>query len=115
MIPNKPSILIYTNQAFEYIVEEVCAGIEEEGLIAEIHAKSDTDSVRLSKSAAKDSIVGSGIGIYRNMAAFSIKNLPPDKVVSQLKEPNSQEARTMGGDSARAVKRKPFRLKERTK
>ena len=39
MVVNKPSIIIYTNRPDMYLVKEVCAGIEEEGVLYQVHSR----------------------------------------------------------------------------
>lgn len=114
MIPNKPSILIYSNQAQSDVIRDVCAGIEEEGLLYEVMIRHEINPVHLAYEAAANSIVGSGIGIVQNEIVFTLKNLPKHQVVEYYKRPTSEEAKNLGSNSARAVKRMPFRLKERT-
>ena len=40
MVVNKPTIIIYTQEADSDLLHEVCSGIEEEGLLFEVHEKS---------------------------------------------------------------------------
>lgn len=37
MVVNKPTIIIYTQEADSDLLHEVCSGIEEEGLLFEVH------------------------------------------------------------------------------
>ena len=39
MVVNKPTIIIYTQEADSDLLHEVCSGIEEEGLLFEVHEK----------------------------------------------------------------------------
>ena len=64
MIVKKPSIFIYTHLADEAILREVCAGVEEEGVFYEITEFPDECMEKLSYKAARDSMLGSGIGIF---------------------------------------------------
>ena len=78
MVVNKPTIIIYTQEADSDLLHEVCSGIEEEGLLFEVHEKSG-ELDELAHAAAEDSMLGSGIG------------------------------RNLGANSARAVKKMPFK------
>ena len=40
MVVNKPTIIIYIQEADLDLLHEVCSGIEEEGLLFEVHEKS---------------------------------------------------------------------------
>lgn len=62
MIVRKPTVIIYTRDPDEDFLREICAGIEEEGVLYEIHSR-DADMDELAFEAAKDSMLGSGIGI----------------------------------------------------
>ena len=61
MVVNKPTIIIYTQEADSDLLHEVCSGIEEEGLLFEVHEKSG-ELDELAHAAAEDSMLGSGIG-----------------------------------------------------
>ena len=39
MVVNKPTIIIYTNDPDQEFLHEICSGIEEEGLLYEIHER----------------------------------------------------------------------------
>ena len=39
MVVNRPTIIIYTREADEDLLREICAGIEEEGVLYEIHSR----------------------------------------------------------------------------
>lgn len=106
---NKPTILIYVKDADPLIIEEVCAGIEEEGVLYEILSKDEMDLESLSFNSANDSILGSGIGIYGGKVALSIRSLPKGKYVYYLERPTRHQSRSIGANGARAVKRMPFK------
>lgn len=59
MVVNKPTIIIYTQEADSDLLHEVCSGIEEEGLLFEVHEKSG-ELDELAHAAAEDSMLGSG-------------------------------------------------------
>ena len=44
MVVNKPTIIIYTNEPDQEFLHEICSGIEEEGLLYEIHER-DMDTL----------------------------------------------------------------------
>ena len=64
MIVKKPSIFIYTHLADEAILQEVCAGVEEEGVFYEITEFPDECMEKLSYKAARDSMLGSESGFW---------------------------------------------------
>ena len=46
MIINKPTVIIYTRDPDEDLLREICAGIEEEGVLYEVHSgKGDMDTL----------------------------------------------------------------------
>ena len=56
MITKKPSIFIYTNDADEDFLREICAGIEEEGVFFEVIPKEER--ALLSATSSRASTVG---------------------------------------------------------
>lgn len=62
MVVNRPTIIIYTREGDEDLLREICAGIEEEGVLYEIHSREGTLD-ELAYEAAKESMLGSGIGV----------------------------------------------------
>ena len=75
MIVKKPSIFIYTHLADEAILREVCAGVEEEGVFYEITEFPDECMEKLSYKAARDSMLGSGIGIFGTAVCLKMRGL----------------------------------------
>ena len=71
MIVRKPTVIIYTRDPDEDFLREICAGIEEEGVLYEIHSR-DADMDELAFEAAKDSMLGSGIGIAERRIAMQM-------------------------------------------
>lgn len=108
MIAKKPGVLIYTNGADPDILHEICAGIEEEGVLYEI-AEMTAELDELSFRAASDSILGSGVGIKGKQAAMQMSLLPQGQNVFELNHPTFMQCRTLGANSARAVKKLSFR------
>lgn len=109
MIVRKPAILIYTYQPDPEVLHEVCAGIEEEGLLYEISEQSDEDIHALAFSAAKESILGSGIGISKRTAAMQMARQKQGQNVFLYYTPTMLQCRILGANSARAVKKVPFK------
>ena len=65
MVINRPTIIIYCKDADKDLLREVCAGIEEEGVLYQTEEREgDLDS--LAFDAAKESMLGSGVGILGN-------------------------------------------------
>ena len=108
MVVNKPSIIIYTNEPDEDFLREICAGIEEEGVLYTIaDHKGDLDT--LAFDAARESMLGSGIGITGNHMAMQMNRLPKGKNVFELIQPTFRQCRNLGANSARAIKKMPFK------
>ncbi|WP_274422123.1 glycerol dehydratase reactivase beta/small subunit family protein [Blautia sp. XA-2221] len=108
MIVKKPTVIIYTRDPDEDFLREICAGIEEEGVLYEIHSR-DTGMDELAFEAAKDSMLGSGIGIEEQRIAMQMAKLPRGKNVFELNNPRFWQCRNLGANSARAVKKMPFK------
>lgn len=108
MIVNKPTVIIYTRDPDEDLLREICAGIEEEGVLYEVHpGKGDMDEMAC--EAARDSMLGSGIGIEDRRIAMQMAGLPKGKNVFELNDPRFWQCRNLGSNSARAVKKMPFK------
>ena len=109
MIIKKPTIFIYTFQPAAEVLKEICAGMEEEGVFYEITAQPDTALDALAYSAAKDSMLGCGIGIYKQEIALQIKGLDLGHNVECYRYPSAEDSRRLGANGARAVKKQPLR------
>lgn len=109
MVRKRPSIYIYTNNANKELLQEISAGIEEEGIFFEIREREETKLQLLTYGAAADSMLGSGIGILGMEAAFQIKGLDKGNYVFYYKNPKKTEGRNLGMNAARAVKKQPFK------
>lgn len=109
MISRRPSIFIYTRQEDEDFLREICAGIEEEGLFYEIFPRAEGDVSLLAYEAARDSMLGSGIGLAGMDAALQLRGMKRGSNVEQYHMPTYQQCRWLGANSARAVKKQGFR------
>ena len=110
MIVSKPSIIIYTDHADPDLLREVLAGIEEEGVLYQVTEKTgDLDT--LAWEAAKDSMLGCGIGMTDRLLAMQMTGLPLRKNVFELNGPAFRQCRILGANSARAIKKQPFKEK----
>lgn len=109
MIVKKPSIFIYTNKPNQEYLKEICAGIEEEGVFFEVFQRETADLDALSFEAANDSMMGSGIGILKNSVAMQMKGIPKGKNIESYQNPGPEECRKIGANSARAIKKMPFK------
>ncbi len=109
MITKRPTIYIYTNNPDQAVLREVCAGIEEEGVFYEISEQPDQDLESLTWYAANDSVLGSGVGVKGSSAAFQIRGLKPGQFIDYYAYPSKEESRLLGTNSARAIKKRPFK------
>lgn len=107
---NKPVIFVYAVEPDKDVLKEICAGMEEEGMLFEIVTKVALDIKTLCYESANDSILGSGIGIVGSEIGFSLRSLPKGKLVYTYKNPTRIQARNLGANAARGVKRLPFKI-----
>ncbi|MBQ8305707.1 MAG: glycerol dehydratase reactivase beta/small subunit family protein [Blautia sp.] len=108
MVVNRPSIIVYTDHPDEDLLKEVLAGIEEEGVLYQVSERNgDLDT--LAFEAAAESMLGSGIGILGNRMAMQMQRLPKGHNVFELDSPRFWQCRNLGANSARAIKKMPFR------
>lgn len=109
MVVNKPSIFIYTNAPDPDYLREICAGIEEEGVLYEVIEKEGLALDDLAYAAANESMLGSGIGIEGRRAAMQMRRLPKGENVFEVNHPSFLQCRILGANSARAIKKMPFK------
>ena len=88
MVTNKPTILIYAIEPEQDLLREICAGIEEEGVLFELVRKEAMEFDDLCFDSANDSILGSGIGILRSRVALHLRLLPKGKTAIFNDEPD---------------------------
>ena len=109
MIIKKPAIFIYTFQPDGEILREICAGIEEEGVFYEISEQTVSDVNELSWQAANDSMLGSGVGVSGQRAALQMRGIEKGRNLEAYARPDKDECRKLGANSARAIKKQPFK------
>lgn len=109
MIVKKPSIFIYTNHPDQMLLREVCAGIEEEGVFFEVFEREPSDLDTLAFEAANDSMMGSGIGMSNHQVALQMKGISKGRNVEFYEMPDEVQCRKIGANSARAIKKMPFK------
>lgn len=109
MIVKKPSIYIYVKEPEEALLREICSGIEEEGIFFEVIERDSKDLYTLAFDAANNSMLGSGIGILEGKTALQLKGIKKEQPVFFLEYPTLKEGRILGMNSARALKKLPFK------
>ncbi len=109
MIIKKPSILIYTFHPDKEILREICAGVEEEGVFYEISEQTVSDVDELCWLAANDSMLGSGIGVSESRAALQMRGVLKGHSLEVYDRPDKKACRKLGANSARAIKKQPFK------
>lgn len=116
MLASKPTIKIYTEQPDPDALRDLCAGIEEEGLFfdviesGEAYPHPESKGIRsdiLAGLAARDSMLGVGVGLCRTDASLSIFSVGKGTLVLRT---GRKTCRLLGGDAARIIKRMPLRL-----
>ena len=118
MIAKKPTIVIYTHRADEALLKEVCAGIEEEGVLYEIAPHTGGIADELSLAACDTSMLGVGIGMDGIELSLHIKGMnfrqgdAEKTALFSLRSPDAAEARALGANGARVIKKLPLRLSE---
>ena len=108
MVISKPAVLIYADHPDEDLLRELLAGIEEEGVLYQVTDQAG-DPDDLAWEAAKASMLGSGIGIRGRQLAMQMAGLPRRKNVFELNDSGFWQCRNLGANSARAVKKMPFK------
>lgn len=109
MIIKKPSIFIYVNKPDASVLKEICAGIEEEGVFYEVKEMENTIPDELAWNASNDSMLGSGIGVRGTYIALQMRGLKKGHNVESYQNPNREQSRKLGANSARAIKKLGFK------
>ena len=107
MVTRRPAVFIFCQGADEDYLSEILAGIEEEGVPAEVQERTGSLD-ELAFLAAKESVLGSGIGMVGRRSAMQMASLPLGRNVFEISEPSFENCRILGANSARAVKRCSF-------
>ena len=84
MIIKRPSIFIYTHEADPAVLKEVCAGIEEEGVFYDTTEMPDECMEKLAYKAARDSMLGSGVGIFGTAVCLKMRGLEKGRNIERL-------------------------------
>lgn len=109
MIDKKPSVYIYMKNPYPGFLEEICAGIEEEGLLYTVLEQEGTlDS--LAFHAANDSPLGVGIGLLGKGVALKVRLQAEGDNLFFYREADKEQCRMLGANSARVIKKVPFRM-----
>lgn len=106
---NKPSIFVYVRNANRDIVKEVCAGIEEEGVLYTV-LEMEGSLDELAYQAANDSALSVGIGILEGDIAIQARLLTLGENLFSYRKASKEVSRIAGANSARVIKRIPFKL-----
>lgn len=109
MVSRRPAVFIYTYQPDKTMLREIRAGIEEEGVFSEVYEMPEQNVDELAYEAARDSVLGSGIGLSGSDAALQMFRLPKGKNVIKVHFPDAGTCRNLGADSARVVKKLSLR------
>ena len=104
MIIKRPSIFIYTHEADPAVLKEVCAGIEEEGVFYDTTEMPDECMEKLAYKAARDSMLGSGVGIFGTAVCLKMRGLEKGRNIESYLTPSRAQCRNIGANSARAIK-----------
>ncbi|WKV10090.1 glycerol dehydratase reactivase beta/small subunit family protein [Thermoanaerobacterium sp. CMT5567-10] len=104
-----PQIVIFSNTENRDLINEVIAGIEEEGALYRLAANECTDVVKMAYDAAKASVLGVGIGIAGDSICMHCKNLELDMPLFFTETDMYLNPRIIGCNAARYVKGLPLK------
>lgn len=105
----KPSIHIYYHQSKHSDIQEITAGIEEEGVFFDLKERASHDLVELAYQAAQSSQLGIGIGVNGQEVVLHTNKLKKNRPLFHEKKINSAAARMIGSNAARFIKGIPLR------
>jgi hypothetical protein len=110
MIARKPTILIFTVRPDEALLRELCAGMEEEGVLYDVIAQPSGDATALAATASGMSMLGSGVGLVGRSMALHIKGMTTQSPLLGYADATGEQAREIGANAARVIKKLPLRL-----
>lgn len=109
---SKPTIIIHVSEKFggQNILNQICYGIEEEGIPYEVIAISGSDYKSMAYQACQKSRLGVGIGVSEGYIAMQYEKLEPQSpLFSASTHDDIANIRAIGTNAARLVKRMPFK------
>ena len=112
MIARKPTILIFTVRPNEALLRELCAGIEEEGVLYDVIAQPSGEASALSAQASGMSMLGAGLALVGRATALHIKGMTGQSPLLGYANTTESQARDMGANSARVIKKLPLKMGE---
>lgn len=104
-----PQIVIFSNTENRDLINEVIAGIEEEGALYRLAANEYSDVVKMAYDAAKASVLGVGIGVVGDSICMHCKNLELDMPLFFTETDMNLNPRIIGCNAARYVKGLPLK------
>jgi hypothetical protein len=105
----KPQIVIFANTENKDVINEIKAGIEEEGALYRLADNEYGDAVKMAYDAAKASVLGVGIGVVGDSICMHCKNLELDMPLFFVKTDMNLNPRIIGCNAARYVKGLPLK------
>ena len=112
MVARKPTILIFTVRPDEALLCELCAGIEEEGVLYDVIAQPSGEASALSAQASGMSMLGAGLALVGRATALHIKGMTSQSPLLGYVDTTESQARDIGANGARVIKKLPLRIGE---
>lgn len=108
---NKPCIIIVIKNPEVKILREILAGIEEEGLLAEVINSKSSDYLNETHNVSRLSKLGIGMGIYGNRVILHYTKLRENNPVKDaiISGSDLKVARNIGNNAARLYKVMPLK------
>lgn len=108
MLAKKPEIILFTNTTDEQFVKDICAGIEEDGLLYRCMEVEGRDANLLAKEACSEATIGVGISVVGQIAVLTAENLELQKPLQIVRDADKVQARILGKNAARYIKKMPL-------
>jgi hypothetical protein len=106
----RPSINIYIIKQAAPFVREVLAGLEEEGVLYDLHISSQKSAQQLAHSAASASILEVGIGIDKEWICVTLAKFSEEEPLLKYRVCEEHNLRLSGTNAARLVKGNRLKL-----
>ena len=107
MVVNKPTIIIYTNDPDQEFFMKSAPGSKKKDFC--MRFMKEPESWMIWHMKQRRFHAGSGIGMSGQRIAMQMRRLPKGHNVFELNAPRFWQCRNLGANSARAVKKMPFK------
>lgn len=106
----KPTVhVLCSSDVPKNALQQLLYGLEEEGIPWEIWTAEEEDALMLAWNGAQASRLGVGVGMDRQSVVLNMSKLAQEKPLFQIPIQSVEQARILGANAARLVKKLPLK------